>query len=147
MQEALIEHARAGTIEHPAYAQAEREFYRRHLCRLDPWPEALVRSSAQMEGNRVYATMNGPTEFDVIGSLRTWDRIADLGRIGVPTLVTCGRYDEITPSCSEAIVAGIPDARMVVFEESAHVAHLEEPEAYATTVEEFLASVEARAAG
>jgi pimeloyl-ACP methyl ester carboxylesterase len=35
---------------------------------------------------------------------------------------------------------------MVVFERSAHVAHLEEPEAYASAVEEFLASVEARAA-
>jgi pimeloyl-ACP methyl ester carboxylesterase len=90
--------------------------------------------------------MNGPTEFDVIGTLRTWDRIADLGRIDVPTLVTCGRYDEITPSCSEAIVAGIPGSRMVVFEASAHVAHLEEPEGYAATVEEFLAGVEARAA-
>ena len=64
----------------------------------------------------------------------------------MPTLVTCGRYDEITPGCSEAIVAGIPDARMVVFEESAHVAHLEEPEAYARIVEEFLARREARAA-
>ena len=98
-----------------------------------------------MEGNQVYATMNGPTEFDVIGTLRTWDRIADLGRIDVPTLVTCGRYDEITPSCSETIVAGIPDARMVVFEDSAHVAHLEEPEAYAAAAEEFLSGVEAGA--
>ena len=99
-----------------------------------------------MEGNQVYATMNGPTEFDVIGTLRTWDRRPDLGRIDVPTLATCGRYDEITPDCSETIVAGIPDARMVVFEESAHVAHLEEPEAYARIVEEFLVSAEARTA-
>ena len=91
-----------------------------------------------MEGNRVYATMNGPTEFDVIGSLRTWDRIADLGRIGVPTLVTCGRYDEITPACSETITTGIPDARMHVFERSAHIAHLEEGEEYAALVEAFL---------
>jgi proline-specific peptidase len=135
-----------GEYDHPDYRAAEHEFYRRHLCRLDPWPEALNRSSEQMEGNQVYATMNGPTEFDVIGSLRTWDRTADLPGIDVPTLVTCGRYDEITPACSETITAGIPDARMVVFEQSAHVAHLEEPEAYARTVEEFLSSVEARAA-
>ena len=143
---ALTELGARGEYDHPDYRAGEQEFYRRHLCRLDPWPEALVRSSTQMEGNQVYATMNGPTEFDVIGTLRTWDRIADLGRIDVPTLVTCGRYDEITPSCSETIVAGIPDARMVVFEESAHVAHLEEPGDYAATVEEFLAGVEARAA-
>jgi proline-specific peptidase len=135
-----------GEYDHPDYRAAEQEFYRRHLCRLDPWPDALNRSSAQMEGNQVYATMNGPTEFDVIGRLRTWDRTADLPRIDVPTLVTCGRYDEITPACAETIAEGIPGARMVVFEQSAHVAHLEEPEAYAATVEEFLASAEARAA-
>jgi proline-specific peptidase len=144
---ALQELGARGEYDHPDYRAAEQEFYRRHLCRMDPWPEALVRSSDQMEGNQVYLTMNGPTEFDVIGRLRTWDRTPDLGRIDVPTLVTCGRYDEITPTCSETIADGIPDARVVVFEESAHVAHLEEAEAYAGTVEEFLESVEARAAG
>ena len=143
---ALQELGARGEYDHPDYRAAEQEFYRRHLCRMDPWPEALVRSSDQMEGNQVYATMNGPTEFDVIGRLRTWDRTPDLGRIDVPTLITCGRYDEITPACSETIAEGIPDARVVVFEESAHVAHLEEAEAYAGTVEEFLESVEACAA-
>jgi proline-specific peptidase len=143
---ALQELGARGEYDHPDYRAAEQEFYRRHLCRMDPWPEALVRSSDQMEGNQVYVTMNGPTEFDVIGRLRTWDRTPDLARIDVPTLVTCGRYDEITPACSETIAEGIPDARVVVFEESAHVAHLEEAEAYAGTVEEFLESVEARAA-
>ena len=52
----------------------------------------------------------------------------------------CGRYDEITPACSETILAGIPDGRMVVFEESAHCAHLEEIALYTATVEEFLAA-------
>jgi proline-specific peptidase len=134
----LIELGAKEQYDHPDYQAAVEVFYRRHLCRLDPWPEALVRSSEQMEGNQVYLTMNGPTEFDVIGRLREWDRTADLRRIGVPTLVTCGRYDEITPSCSETITHGIPDARMHVFEQSAHCAHLEEPDDYARIVESFL---------
>ena len=128
--------------ENPAYKEAVTAFYRLHLCRLDPWPEAMARSTAELDGNQVYLTMNGPTEFDVIGSLRVWDRSGDLGRISVPTLVTCGRYDEITPACSETIRDGIPGARMVVFEESAHCAHLEEPELYARVVEDFLTEVE-----
>ena len=135
---ALQELGARGEYDHPDYRAAEQEFYRHHLCRMNPWPEALVRSSDQMEGNQVYLTMNGPTEFDVIGRLRTWDRTPDLGRIDVPTLITCGRYDEITPACSETIAEGIPDARVVVFEESAHVAHLEEGERYAAVVEDFL---------
>jgi proline-specific peptidase len=138
----LIELGAQGRYGDPAYLEAVGVFYRRHLCRLDPWPEAMERSAKELDGNPVYLTMNGPTEFDVIGSLRTWDRTADLGRIGVPTLVTCGRYDEITPACSETIRAGIPDARMVVFERSAHCAHLEEPERYAEVVETFLREVD-----
>ncbi|HEY2867903.1 MAG TPA: proline iminopeptidase-family hydrolase, partial [Gaiellales bacterium] len=108
----LIELGDRGEYDHPDYLAAVDVFYHRHLCRMEPWPEALVLSSDQMDGNQVYLTMNGPTEFDVIGRLREWDRTADLGRIGVPTLVTCGRYDEITPSCSQTITRGIPDARM-----------------------------------
>ena len=136
----LIELGAKGEYDHPDYVAAVDVFYRHHLCRADPWPEALVRSGEQMDGNQVYLTMNGPTEFDVIGRLREWDRTADLGRISVPTLVTCGRYDEITPACSETITAGIPDARMHVFERSAHIAHLEEGEEYAALVEEFLSA-------
>jgi len=136
----LIELGARGEYDHPDYVAAVDVFYHHHLCRADPWPEALVRSGEQMDGNQVYLTMNGPTEFDVIGRLREWDRTADLGRIDVPTLVTCGRYDEITPACSETITAGIPDARMHVFERSAHIAHLEEGEEYAALVEEFLSA-------
>jgi len=136
----LIDLGAKGEYEHPDYQAAVQEFYRRHLCRLDPWPDAMVRSSEQMDGNQVYLTMNGPTEFDVIGRLRDWDRTADLHRINVPTLVTCGRYDEIVPACSETITRGIDGARMHVFEHSAHCAHLEEPESYAALVEGFLAS-------
>ena len=135
----LIELAARGAYDDPDYLAAVEEFYRRHLCRLDPWPEALERSSACIDGNPVYLFMNGPTEFDVIGTLRDWDRTADLGRIRVPTLVTVGRHDEIPPSCAETIARGIPDARVRVFEASAHVAHLEEPDAYTAAVAEFLA--------
>jgi proline-specific peptidase len=133
----LVDLGAKGEYDHPDYQAAVGEFYRRHLCRMDPWPEALERTLAQMD-NQVYQTMNGPTEFDVIGLLRDWDRSADLGRIDVPTLVTCGRYDEITPACSETITAGIPAARMHVFQASAHIAHLEEGGEYAALVEAFL---------
>jgi proline-specific peptidase len=139
----LVDLGGRGEYDHPDYQAAVAEFYRRHLCRADPWPEAMMRSVRQMDGNRVYAVMNGPTEFDVVGRLRDWDRSAELGRIDVPTLITCGRYDELTPACSQTLLEGIPDARLEVFEESAHVAHLEEADRYAEVVEAFLEEVEA----
>ena len=54
---------------------------------------------------------------------RTWTAI------DVPTLITVGRYDEITPACAETLRDGIADSRMVLFENSAHLAHLEEGDA------------------
>ena len=57
--------------------------------------------------------------------------------------MTVGRYDEITPACAKTLHRGIPGSKMRVFEESAHVAHLEETEAYVAAVADFLARVEA----
>jgi proline-specific peptidase len=140
----LIELGDRGEYDHPDYLAAVDVFYHRHLCRSEPWPEALVKSADQMDGNAVYLTMNGPTEFDVIGRLRDWDRTADLDRITAPTLITVGRYDELTPACAETIHQGIAGSRVELFEESAHVAHLEEGERYAEVVERFLREVEGR---
>lgn len=140
----IIDLGARGAYDDPAYLAAVGEFYKRHLCRLDPYPEFITRSLDEMDGNQVYLTMNGPTEFDVIGSLRTWDRSTDLGRITMPVLATVGRYDEITPACSQTIVDGVPDGRMVVFEASGHFSHEEEPERYVEAVSAFLEEVEAR---
>lgn len=141
---ALVEYGARGEYRDPAFVSAMMGFYRRHLCRLNPWPDALVRSAEELQENQVYLTMNGPTEWEVIGRLRDWDRTADLHRITSPTLVTCGRYDEIVPACSETLRDGIDGARMVVFEQSSHCAHLEEPELYTQVVEDFLREVDAK---
>lgn len=132
----------AADYQTPEYAEAVLVFYQRHLCRLDPWPDALVRSVKNLDGNVVYATMNGPNEFTVTGNLAAWDRTADLGAIRVPTLITVGMYDEITPACAATLHRGIPDSRLVMFYASAHTAHLEEPERYNRVLREFLTQVE-----
>ena len=136
----ILKLSEARLYDDPAFVAASMEFYNRHVCRLDPWPEAMVLTADELDGNQVYLTMNGPNEFTLVGTLKDWDRQADLGRITQRTLITCGRYDEITPACSATILDGIPDGRMVVFEGSAHCAHLEERELYTATVEEFLAA-------
>ena len=131
-----------GDYHHPDYEAAVLEFYKRHLCRLDPWPEPLLRSIDTLTGNIVYETMNGPNEFIVIGNLKKWDRTDRLGEISVPTLITVGRYDELTPACAETLRRGILNSRMVIFEESAHLAHLEEPDKYRQVVTDFLVNSE-----
>jgi proline-specific peptidase len=123
--------------------QAEEEFKRRHICRLDPEPEVLARAREQF-GAQVYETMWGQNEFTVTGTLKEWDVIDRLGELGAPTLVTSGRHDECTPALVEPLAHGIADAEWVLFEESAHMPYLEEPERYLEVVGSFLERVEAQ---
>ena len=62
-----------------------------------------------------------------------------LGEITVPTLVVVGRHDWITPlAASEEIAAGIPNARLEIFENSGHSPQQEEHEKFVRVVREFL---------
>ena len=103
----------------------------------------LLRTGRNLEGNAVYETMWGPNEFTGVGNLKDWHRTDRLGEIAVPTLITVGRYDELTPACAETMHRGIAHAQMRVFEHSSHTAHLEETAAYLQVVREFLAHVPA----
>jgi pimeloyl-ACP methyl ester carboxylesterase len=123
----------------------EAEFRRRHIIRLDPEPEVLQRAQAKF-GKQVYETMWGPNEFTVTGTLKDWDVIARLSEIRVPTLITSGRHDECTPTLVEPLHKGIAGSDWVIFEESAHMPYLEEPDRYLEVVGDFLEGVEARRA-
>ena len=84
----------------------------------------------------VYGTMQGP-EWNVTGNLRDWDVTSRLGELALPVLVTSGRFDQTTPALVEPLVKGIGGAEHVVFEESSHVAMVEEPDRYRELVESF----------
>ena len=144
VRETLDRHEAAGTIASDEYADATMEFYRRHLCRVDPWPMPLQRSLAKA-GYPVYNTMWGLTEFNMTGgNLRYYDRTTQLDQISVPALWTCGRYDEATPETVEYYHDLLPGSELVVFEKSSHTAHLEEREAYMKVLRDFLARVESK---
>lgn len=135
-----------GSYDHPDYQAAVQELYRRHLCRIVPHPAPLAASDERL-ARPVYQSMWGPHEFVCTGTLMGWDRTDRLGEIRVPTLITCGRHDEVVPSCSETMQRGIPGAELVIFEESSHLAHLEEPERYLAVLRDFLKRVEAAETG
>lgn len=127
VRDALARHEATGDYAHPEYVAATEIFYRRHVCRLETWPDEVQRTFAAIEADpTVYHTMNGPTEFHVIGTLRDWDIGDRLASINVPTLVLSGRYDEATPACVAAYVECIPGARWVLMEASSHMCHVEE---------------------
>ena len=139
----LDEEEAAGRLDSPAYEEASAEFYKRHVCRADPWPDNVVRSFAGLaEHPDVYMTMQGPNEFVITGTLKDWDITGRLGEIDVPTLITAGRHDEFTPRQAEAVNRGIPGSELVTFEDSSHMQFVEEPERYRRVVADFLDHVE-----
>ncbi len=68
-----------------------------------------------------------------------FDLVPNLPKINVPTLVTVGRHDWVTPVvCSELIASKIPNSKLVIFENSGHSPQQEENEAYLKLVRDFL---------
>ncbi len=138
----LLRHEQAGTTDSQEYQQAVEVFYERHVCRIFPLPDFVKRSFDQI--GYVYNYMNGPSEFHIIGVIKDWDVTDRLSEIHVPTLIISGLYDESTPRQNEILHAGITGSEWVLLQHSSHLAHVEEPELYLQTVQDFLNRVESK---
>ena len=126
-----------GDMASQAYLDAVDVFYRRHLCRADPWPDYVLDSFATLN-ETCYAGMWGPNEFTCNGVLRGYDGTGGLGSIDVPTLVTCGEFDEATPKSCRKFADLIPDARLEAFESASHLAFVERRDDYIDAVRRFI---------
>ena len=130
-------HEAQGTITHPEYMAAITLLNYRHVCRLEEWP-APVKRSLDDWNMGPYMTMQGPNEFLYTGNLKDWNRVPDLPRIKVPTLITCGQHDELTPACALRMKQNLPNAELKVFPNSSHMPFYEEPQAYYPVLLDFL---------
>ena len=143
VQRVLDDHEARSFFNCPEYTAAVMVFYKRHLCRLDRWPEGVEQALGPGFGAGPYLTMWGPSEFGpVTGNLAGWDITDRLAEIRVPTLVTVGRHDEMRPEHMAVLADGIPGAEFAIFEESSHMAFVEERETYVATVRRFLESAD-----
>jgi L-proline amide hydrolase len=139
IQDTLNRHEKAGSYSDPEYQKATMWVYERHVCRVVPFPPEVTESFDQIARNpTVYNVMNGPNEFFVVGTLKTWSVIDRLHRIDVPTLLISGRYDEATPAAVQPFKDNIKGARWEIFEHSSHMPHVEETEKCMSLVGAFL---------
>lgn len=133
----MQKHEAQGTYDHPEYLAAVTILNYRHVCRLPEWP-APVRRSLDDWNMGPYATMQGPNEFLYIGNLKDWNRIPDLPNMTVPTLITTGEHDELTPACALRMKLAIPDAEIRVFANASHMPFYENPGDYYPALLDFL---------
>ena len=136
-QEVMKKYEAKWAFLHPEYLKTVDMYYHNFVCRLPEWPEDVARALNELSVP-VYFTQNGPNEFTIIGTWKGWDITKRLPEIKVPTLVTVGKYDEVTPKVAETIHRGIPGSELKVFENSAHLTMWDEEEKYLLAVKEFL---------
>ena len=88
--------------------------------------------------------MNGPSEFHVIGTLKNWDITASgSARFACRRSSSPGGTTRRRRRSRRRSSRGIPGSESVIFEESAHMCHVEEPETFLRVVTDFLSRVEA----
>lgn len=122
------------------YETASIEFYKKHVCRIWPFPDAMNIALHRIEEDpTVYHTMNGPNEFYIVGNLKEWSVIPDLPKITVNTLLINGEHDEAADSTVAPFFNGIKKVKWRTMAGCSHMAFMEDNEAYVETVNDFLA--------
>lgn len=83
------------------------------------------------------------TVTNVAGDEEPVDFRGRLHEISAPTLILVGRYDWIaSPRWAQELHRDIPGSRLVTFEHSGHLPHVEEPELFAAAIGEFVSDIE-----
>jgi proline iminopeptidase len=128
-----------GRFDDPRYKKAMAEFMRRHFSDLRVTPYNLTIGTTN---TKIMRMMTGePDAITVTGNLASWNVTRKLKEVGVPTLVTVGARDLVTPVCARTIHHGIRGSRLVIFRNSGHDALFKERDLYMETVRDFLDNV------
>ncbi|KAI1320136.1 proline iminopeptidase [Xylariaceae sp. FL0255] len=126
-------------FDSPKYHAACSEFYGRYFCRLSPMPELLQTGFKHLgEDCSAYQTLQGPSEFTIIGTFKNWEGWREAHQVEADVLILNGRYDEVRDAAIEPWFWALPRVRWVTFEKSAHMPHIEEPERFMDLCASFL---------
>jgi len=110
--------------------RAAMKYYARQICRDPRYPEMMDRDLSRTTLESFLLS---------IASLRRTDLRPMLGQIKIPVLGMYGDQDKIVhPLQWQPLQAGIPQARIVRFENAGHFPMLEEPQVFAQRLRDFL---------
>lgn len=122
------------------YQAAMMEYYKKHVYRLEPWPDYLVEAMEKLNMD-VYLTMWGPSEFTISGKLKAFDLYNELHKITMPVLLTCGDMDEAGVKTVKDFQMAFPNACMAVLPKASHLHQIEQPQIYKAIVNEFIMNI------
>jgi proline iminopeptidase len=116
-------------------------FYVKHVCRLQPWPEALNRGMSHIN-NEIYILMQGPSEFGLSGLLKNWDRKNDLSKISVPTLTIGATYDTMDPEHMKWMASQVQNGSSLICPNGSNCAMWDDAEYYFSGLIDFIKKVD-----
>ena len=117
-------------------------YYNEHICRLNPWPDALNRAFKHMNSD-VYTLMQGPSEFGIGGRLVHWDIKSRLHEIAVPTLMVGARHDTMNPQAMDEQSKLVKKGRYLYCPKGSHLAMWDDQKVFMTGVIKFIKDVDA----
>jgi len=105
--------------------------YEKHILRMPAaqWPDPVNRAFAHLNLG-VYVPMQGPSELGLSGKLLEWDRIADLPKVAVPTLVIGARHDTMDPAHMEMMAGKVQNGRYLFCPNGSHMAMYDDQQTY-----------------
>lgn len=136
-QKAIRESERQKNYENEAYKEAMNVYYKAYVRRSDK-SKSQQDTAAKFFGENVYNFMWGPSEFTATGNLLNYNRLKDLPKITVPTLLTAGEFDEARPSSVRYYTSLIPGAQFKEIPQAAHSTMMDNPKEYIGVLREFL---------
>ncbi|GAM86649.1 hypothetical protein ANO11243_046650 [Dothideomycetidae sp. 11243] len=142
VQKALNDGNESGDFQSEGYIKALVTFYKKTMCRIDPWPPGMEEMFAAHHVNDVFMTMSGPGPTVLWqGSMRDWDVTTRLHRITAQTLVINGEFDIAFEAAVQPFFDLIPRVRWITFPGASHGVMIEAPGAQPAAAR-FLAAKE-----
>jgi len=119
-------------------------YYTQHILRIpaDAWPEPVTRSFSHLN-KKIYTLMQGPSEMGASGRLENWDRMADLSKITVPTLVIAGRFDTMDPKYMESMSKAVKHGQFLLCPQGSHLSMYDDQDTYFRGLVRFILDVDA----
>lgn len=105
------------------YQQAILDYYLLHVLRNKKLLEKPRKPN--INGNKIYAHMWGPSEFKATGTLKKYERVSQLKKINIPVLLVCGEHDEATPETVKKYHKLIKNSDFSVIKNASHCISLE----------------------
>lgn len=131
-----------GDFENPKYMELLLpNFYAKHLCRVDPWPEPLVRSMSKIN-QALYVSMQGPSEFGLSGKLTTWDVKAEIPSITIPVLSIGAKYDTMDPEAMKWIAEHVQNGSYLYCPNGSHSCMYDDQQVYMSGLIKFIKGID-----